>query len=193
MLKSRSCLLLLLLFCCRCLLAQNSELDSMNRVLQQPGKDTNTVNLYYKAGSAVIYQDSKEALVYFKKGAALSAALDFIPGLERCNNACYFAFSLNGKYDSALYYINIAIPYAIRMGDVKRLTLVYLNRADVHSNLQHYSAALKDCDTSIHYAEQFPGNADALGRINSIIAGIYIDQQKYPEAELYIDKALGFF
>ena len=101
MLKPRSCLLLLLLFYCQCLLAQNSELDSMNRVLQQPGKDTQTVNLYYKAGSAVIYQNPQEALAYFKKGAALSAALDFVPGLERCNNACYFAFSINGKYNSA--------------------------------------------------------------------------------------------
>jgi two-component system sensor histidine kinase UhpB len=193
MLKPHSWLLLLLLFCCNSLLAQNNELDSINGMLQQPGNDTNTVNLYYKAGSAVIYQDPMASLVYFKKGVELSAKLNFIPGLERCNNACYFAFSINGKYDSALYYINIAIPYAIQVGNVKRLTLVYLNRADVHSNLQNYPAALKDCDTSIYYAEQLQGNSDALGRINGIISGIYIDQAKYPEAELFLDRALGFF
>jgi signal transduction histidine kinase len=174
-------------------MAQNPEADSLNRLLKTAPEDTSKVMMYWKTGAAVIYQDPQGAVPYFKKGTALAAKLSYISGLERCNNATSFAFSLNAKYDSALVYINYAVPYAVKVGDIKRLSLVYLNRADIYSNLNNYSAALKDCDTSIRYAEKMGNNADALARIYSIIAGVYVDQGKYDEAEINMDKSLLFF
>jgi two-component system sensor histidine kinase UhpB len=192
MLKPCSWLLLLSLCFCQSQFAQNAELDSLDNLLKQSAEDTNKVHLYWKTGASIIYQDPQAATNYFKKGAALATKLNFVSGMERCHNATSLSFSLNAKYDSALVYINIAIPYAVKAGDIRRLTLAYLNRADVHGNLQNYSDALKDCDTSIFYAEQLPANSDPLGRINSIIAGIYMDQKKYTEAELYIERAMRF-
>ena len=85
------------------------------------------------------------------------------------------------------------IPYAKKAGDTKRLTLAYINRADVLTNTSSYSAALKDCDTAIQYAEKMAGNSDALGRIYGIIAGIYTAQEQYGPAEVNIDKSLQYF
>ena len=186
-------LFLLLAGCCHLLLAQNAETDSLIRLLRTAKEDTNKVHLYWKTGASVIYQDAQAAIVYFKKGAALATRLNFVSGMERCHNATSLAFSINAKYDSALVYINYAVPYAIMAGNVKRLSLVYLNRADVYLNLSNYGAALKDCDTAIQYTEKMSANADALGRIYGIMFGIYRDQDKLVPAETYLDRSMRYF
>lgn len=146
---------------------QSGPTDSLIRLLNKSPEDTNKVHLYWKTGASLINQDAPAAVPYFKEGAALATKLGFIAGMERCNNATSLAFSYHGKYDSALIYINNAVPLAIKAGNIKRLALAYLNRADVYTNLQNFSAALKDCDTAITYSEK-GNNKDGLGRIHSI-------------------------
>jgi signal transduction histidine kinase len=174
-------------------MAQNKLQDSFDNQLKAAPEDTNKVMLYWKAGAAVIYQDGHAAMNYFKAGTALAKKLDYTSGIERCLNATSFTFSLNAKYDSALVYINLAIPYAKKAGDIKRLTLVFKNRADIHNTLSNYSAALNDCDTSIYYAEKLGSNTDVMGNIYSIMASIYLDQKQYGAAEEYMDKSLRIF
>lgn len=171
---------------------QEHELDSLNQLLRQSKEDTNKVHLYWNAGVSIIYQAPQQALPYFKTGTALATRLGFISGMERCQNATSLAFSLGAQYDSALIYINYAIPLAIKAGNVKRLALAYINRADVYTNLQNFSAALKDCDTAMTYSEKI-GNKDGLGRIHGIISDIYVALKQYPEALANIDKSQSYF
>jgi tetratricopeptide (TPR) repeat protein len=84
------------------------------------------------------------------------------------------------------------MPYAHKVGNIKRLSLVYLNRADYYSNLQNFNAALKDCGIAIKYAEQ-ANNKDGLGRIYSIMGGIYTSQKQYTQALSSYDKSIVFF
>ncbi len=180
--------LLLILFFRITVTAQNPEIDSLVRLLNKSAADTNKVHLYWETGVSIIYQEPFKAIPYFKKGIALSEKLGFTSGLEKCNNATSYAFSLNAKYDSALVYINKAVLYAVKAGNIKRLSLAYLNRADVFVNLQNYPAALKDCDTAIVYATQIKNN-DGLGRIYSIMTGIYRDLKQYDKALATLDKS----
>jgi two-component system, NarL family, sensor histidine kinase UhpB len=168
--------------------AQTAETDSLVALLRNAPNDTNKVHLYWKTGVSMIYQDPFQALPYFKSGIALSEQLSFVSGLEKCNNAASLAFSLNAKYDSALGYINKAVYYAVKAGNIRRLSLAYLNRADVLVNLQNFPAALKDCDTAIVYAQQVQNN-DALGRIYSIMVGIYRDLKQSDQALAALDKS----
>ena len=168
--------------------AQNAETDSLVKLLSTAKEDTNKVHLYWKTGASIIYQDPQAALPYFKKGAALATQLGFVPGIEKCHNATSLSFSINAKYDSALVYINYAVPYAVKAGNIKRLGLAYLNRADVYKNLENYAAALKDCDTAIIYAEKAANN-DGLGRIYSIINSIYQSLKQYSKALASLDKS----
>lgn len=166
--------------------------DSLLSKLQTAKEDTDKVNLYWKTGVSVIYQEPFKAIPYFKSGIALSEKLNFTSGLEKCNNATSLAFSFNAKYDSALFYIEKAVYYAIKAGNIKRLSLAYLNRADVFANLQNYPPALKDCDSAIVYATQIKNN-DGLGRIYSIMNGIYRDLKQYDKALAAIDKSDYYF
>jgi len=166
--------------------------DSLLQQLAKAKEDTNKVNLYWKIGVSVVYQDPAKALPYFKQGIVLSEKLGFVSGLEKCNNGTSLAFSYNAKYDSAFVYIEKAVYYAVQAGNIKRLALAYLNRADVFVNLQNYPAALKDCDTAIVYAEQIKNN-EGLGRIYSIINGIYRDLKQYDKALTALDKSDYYF
>lgn len=172
--------------------AQNHELDSLDQLIKKSPEDTNKVHLYWRTGVSIINQDAPASIFYFKKGIALATKLGFVSGLERCNNATSLAFSFRGKYDSALVYINKAVPYAIQAGNTKRLALTYLNRADVYTNLQNFSAALKDCDVAIGYAEKINSN-DGLGRIYSIMSDIHTTLNQYPQAFASLDKSDQFF
>ena len=172
--------------------AQSAETDSLIKRLTTAKEDTNKVHLYWDIGASIIYQDPQAALPYFKKGAALAMQLGFISGMEKCHNATSLAFSINAKYDSALVYINYAIPYAIEAGNIKRLGLAYLNRADVYFNLQNYAATLKDCDTAIVYAQKVRSN-DGLGRIYSILNGVYRSLNQHPKALASLDKSDYYF
>jgi len=78
------------------------ETDSLLQQLAKAKEDTNKVNLYWKTGVSIVYQDPIKAMPYFKKGIELSEKLGFISGLEKCNNATSLSFSYNAKYDSAL-------------------------------------------------------------------------------------------
>lgn len=177
---------------CTAGIAQQSELDSLDLLLRRSKEDTNKVHLYWNAGVSIIYEAPLKALPYFKKGTALATRLGFIPGMEKCQNATSFAFSLGAQYDSALIYINYAIPLAKEAGNLRRLALAYINRADVHTNLHNLSAALKDCDTAMIYSEKI-GNKDGLGRIFGIMSDIYVSLKQYPQAFESIDKSLAFF
>lgn len=168
--------------------AQSPETDSLINLLNKSPEDTNKVHLYWKVAASIIYQDPFKAMPYFKNGIELSEKLGFISGLEKCNNGASLAFSLNAKYDSALVYINKAVFYAIKAGNIKRLALAYLNRADVFVNLQNYPSALKDCDTAIVYAQQIKNN-EGLGRIYSIMNGIYRDLKQHDKALAALDKS----
>lgn len=181
----------LLLFTTACF-AQSKKLDSLLSVLKTAKEDTNKVNLCWNIGAAIIFQNPLKSLPYFKQGIIIAKKLNFYNGIEKCYNGASLSFSYNANYDSALVYIDSAKPYAHKVGNLKRLALVYLNRADICSNLQQFSAALKDCDTAIQYAEKVD-NKDGLGRIYSIIGGIYESQSKYPQALKNYDKSIDYF
>jgi two-component system, NarL family, sensor histidine kinase UhpB len=172
--------------------AQNSTTDSLIQLSGKAPEDTNKVNLYRQIGVTIIYQDAAKAIPWFKKGISLAKKLQFEPGLERCYAAASLAYSFNAVYDTSLAYIDTAVYYAKKVGVIKRLALVYLNRGDVEVNLQNFSSALKDLDTAIKFTEQIH-NKDGLGRIYLIMAGVYTDQQQYAMALTSMDKSQAYF
>jgi two-component system sensor histidine kinase UhpB len=190
--KLTACILCLCLLASKTTWSQHPDPDSFQTRLNKAAEDTNKVHLYWKAGAAAIYQEPLEALPYFKGGLLLAKKLQFNPGIEKCFAGISLSFSFISKYDSTLLYIDSAIYYARKVGNPARLALVYLNRADVYTNLQNISAALKNCDTALKYAEQI-NNKNGLGRIYSIMCDIYLSQKQYTEALSYLEKSQAYF
>ncbi|HTN47022.1 MAG TPA: tetratricopeptide repeat protein [Flavipsychrobacter sp.] len=187
--------LLLFWFCAslHCIAAaQSPTTDSLINVLKFAKEDTNKVHLYWEIGKSIIFQNALAAIPFYKKGLSLAQKLHFYHGIEKCYNGTSLAYSYNAQYDSALVYINLALPFAHKAGITKRIALVYINRADVYANLQHYQAALRDCDTALHYTEK-ERNKKGMGRIYSITSGIYFTQKQFAKAFLANDSAIALF
>ena len=133
---------------------QNPERDSLISLIPAKKNDTTKVDLYRDIGITFIYENPPASIPYFKQAIALGKKLNFEAGLERSYAATATAYVFSGKFDSSLAYVDTAIMYANKVKDVSRQALVYLNRADVYTNLQRFNEALKDCDTAMKYAEQ---------------------------------------
>lgn len=172
--------------------SQNPERDSLILLLPKTKEDTNKVNLLREVGISIIYQNPPEAIPWFRKAITLAKKLKFNPGLERSYAATSTAYAFTAKFDSAILYIDTAIQYAKLVGDVSRLALVYLNKADGLQNLSNYTAALKYCDTALVFAEK-AGNKDRLARIYDIMSDVYRTQKQYPQALSHLDKALALY
>ena len=172
--------------------SQNPERDSLILLLPKSKVDTNKVILLREIGISIIYQNPPEAIPWFRQAITLAKKLNFNSGLERSYAATSTAYAFHGKFDSAIVYIDTAIHYAKIVGDVSRLALVYLNKADALQNLNNYTATLKYCDTALVYTEQ-AGNKDRLARIYDIMSDVYRIQKQYPLALSHLDKALGLY
>ncbi|MBC7850441.1 MAG: tetratricopeptide repeat protein [Chitinophagaceae bacterium] len=160
--------------------------------LSSAPNDTNKVLLFWKVGASIVYQNALQSIPYFKQGLELAKKLRFDAGIERCYAGTSLAYSFNAKYDTSLLYIDSAIPAAIKVGNTRRLGLVYLNRADIYQNLQNLREAIKNCDTALRYAEQAK-NKDGIGRVYSVMSDVYNSQKKYDQALLSLDKASVYF
>ena len=185
-------LLVLAATCISGLYAQRNITDSLLSLLKSMPEDTNKVNLLRETGISVIFQEPLKAIPYFKQAIHLSKKLNFNPGLERNYAATSTAFAFNAQYDSTLAYIDTAIHYGLKVGDVNRLALIYLNRADAYENLHRLNEALRDCDTAMGYAEK-SGNKDRLARIYNIFSDIYEQQDRLEPSMEYIVKASALY
>ncbi len=184
--------LLMLHWLCMGVIAQTAEVDSILNLIKKSSEDTNKVNHYRNLSGVLRFTDPTLAIVYGKKGFTLSEKLGYDKGTAGCYMNVSTAYIYSDKLDSALHYIDIALRYAHHVGDEKRLGLAYLNRADIYRQQQNFSQAMKNCDTSLVYADR-TNNDDVRARINQTIGSIYYQQEIYPSSIEYYDKAAKLY
>lgn len=172
--------------------AQDTKADSLIRLLNKAPEDSNKVNRYFEVGVAYVYQSPPMALTYFRSGLELAKKIQFNRGMERNYTGISLSYSFMGGYDSAKNFIDTAIYYARIVNDPARLALVYLNRADISTNLQNLSEAVKNCDTAITFAEKI-NNKSGLARIYSVMSDVYVAQKQYDKGLESLDKSQRYF
>lgn len=172
--------------------SQKLNLDSLLTVLKTQKEDTSKVNLYRNICGTMRFTDPVKAIEYGKKGIELSKKLGFDKGTAGNYLNTATAFSYADKLDSALYYLNIAIQYSLKVGDANRLGLAYLNRADTYRQLLDFNQSLKDCSTALKYADK-ANNDDVRARINQTVGSVYFHQNLYPQAINYYNKAIALY
>ncbi len=133
-----------------------------------------------------------KAIAYGKAGVALSLQLGWDKGTAGCLLNTSASFTAAAKLDSALVYIDSAIVYSYKAGDPNRLALAYLNRADIHMNLQNLSQSLIDCDSSLRYAEK-ANSDDRRARVFQTIGSVYFYQRDYGQSATYYKRASDLY
>jgi signal transduction histidine kinase len=96
----------------------------------------------YHMGRANMLSNPNYSVAYAKK--AFEIAKDSVAGVLKTNSANLIGiyYSRNGKYDSSLYYYNIALTSAQKLHNEMLLIKVKSNLGDVYSYLGEYSKAL---------------------------------------------------
>ncbi len=173
-------------------IAQTSETDSLFAVLKKYSEDTNKALTYGYLARSLRLTDPASGIDYGKKGILLSRKLNFDKGAAVCYLNVSTAYIYSDNLDTALLYLDTALPYAHKVGDPNRLGLAYLNRADIYRQLQNVNQALKDCETALKYADQ-ANNDDVRARINQTIGSVYYKQEIYASSIAYYYKAIALY
>lgn len=180
-------LILLLLISSSCI-AQTKSLDSLFEAVRTGANDTNKVNAYRQIAGLVRDQDQKKAIQYGLAGVALAKGLHWDKGIAGCYLNTSTAFIFASRFDSAMIYIDSAIVYALKDGEVNRLALAYLNKADILRQLWDFKSSITYCNIAMKYATK-AGNDDRKARIFQTIGSVYMHQELYDQCIAYYNKA----
>lgn len=183
------CLLLLLICQYFFVSAQTRVVDSLFGLLNKSAEDTGKVTLYQNLAVNLKFTDPEKAIEYGQKGILLARRLGFDKGSAGCYLNVSTAYIYSDKLDTALLYLDTALQYSHKVGDLNRLGLAYLNRADIYRQLQNFNQSLKDCETALGYADK-ANNDDVRARINQTIGAVYFRQDLYPQCIDYYNKAI---
>jgi two-component system, NarL family, sensor histidine kinase UhpB len=172
--------------------AQQPDYDSLLKVINMPQHDTGKVIAYRMLAGLTINKNPLKAVAFGKQGTLLGQQLGFDKGVAGCLLNCSAAYSAAGKLDSALLYVDTAIAWSLKVGEPGRLALAYLNRADYNRQLGNMKKALKDCDTSMMYADK-ANKDDTRARIYQTIGSVYHAQENYVQSKFYYQKAYNLY
>jgi two-component system sensor histidine kinase UhpB len=172
--------------------SQLPNVDSLLNVIKKPPEDTGKVIAYRMLTGLTLNSNPLKAVEYGKAGVLLGKKIGFDKGVAGCLLNISTAFSSAGKLDSAMTYINEAITWSKKVGEPARIALAYLNRADYNMQLRILKQSLKDCDTSMLYAEK-ANKEDTKARIFQTIGSIYFVQDDFTQSKIYYDKAYALY
>jgi len=169
-------------------ISQKLSVDSLKNLVANNPDDTNKVIHYRMITGLLRLTNPAEGMRYGQTGVALGKKLGFDKGIAGCYLNISSCYNSAGKLDSALIFIDSAAIYSKKAKDPNRLSLVYLNRADYNMQLQNFDQSLRDCDTSMYYAE-LAGSDDRRARVLQTIGSIYFFQDNWARSMEYYDKA----
>jgi len=129
------------------------QIDSLKAEYAKAATIEKKTDIAYEIGYTAFYSESKTSLAYAKMGAVLLGN-KIVPNTVNLNNIVGIHYSLNGKYDSAHYYYNIALKAAERLGDDKLLIKVKGNLGDLYSYMGQYPKALELQMQMLHYYQK---------------------------------------
>ncbi len=184
--------IVLFIFVLGCQQTFSQNRDSLLDIVNKVTKDTNTVKALRALTGLSDAANTRQAIAFGFKGAALGKELNWPKGVAGCYLNLNYQYNLLGKLDSALFYIDSAIKYSHLAADPNRLALVYLNKADNYMQLKVFTKTLSLCDTAMKYAKEAK-NDDRRARILLTIGCVYFYQQVYNKALEYYTKANDLF
>jgi two-component system, NarL family, sensor histidine kinase UhpB len=172
--------------------SQQMNVDSLLNKLSVLKEDTAKATVYENLALTFRFTEPGKAIEYGKQGIVLSRKLSFDKGIAGCCLRVSTAYAYSGKLDTAFLYLDTALVYMQKVGDLNRLGLIYLNRADFYRQKMNMKQALLDCDTALRYADK-ANNDDVRARVNQTMGSIYFRQQNYSQGISYAEKAVVLY
>lgn len=183
-------MLIIYLFLFSVLCFPQHKIDSLKTLL-----DTDTlsvesqINLLNELGYNYWIMDSKQSLLYGKKGLQLADSLNYLKGQARANRVLGVAYWSQGNHLEAIKHLNNALAQYKDLDNPRGIANSTLNLGMVY-------AAIQDDDKAMNMYEDAINQFTALnleGRIATAftkIASIYTRQNRLYDAKEYLTNAL---
>ncbi len=123
------------------LVAQNSEVDSLLKVLDATSMDSNRLNTLMKLGNLYMFNNASKGIEYFEKGITLATTLNEKEKLARLYILNGFCYRIKADFDKSLEnYLNATRIYE-KEDKRNKLGSAYISVADVYSDTKNIKKA----------------------------------------------------
>jgi len=195
-LKLRLTIFLLFSFVCNRTNAQNSQIDSLKRILHVTTIDTSKVNHYNTIADLYKEIDPDSTLFYAQKAAVLSAKKGYHFGLATAytnkGNACIIL----GNYSIALkHFKNAQTEFEIALKQIpdnkqlkKGLARTYASSGVAYYEQNNYTLALNNDEQALKLYQEIH-EQQGISKVLNNIGTIYRSQQIYLKALHYLKEA----
>jgi two-component system, NtrC family, sensor kinase len=171
------------------LLAQQSTIDSLRRVLRTEIQDTTRVNALNKLSWELRESAVDTALSLAQEAASLANRIGFRRGESDALHRMGLAYYHNYKYKQAIEYYQQSLKISEALHDTPRIVTVLNSIGNIQKLQGQYESAMRTFQNSLRYAEESGdrrGIADALTGIGSVHSG----QERFEQALGYYEKSL---
>ncbi|OXB04437.1 tetratricopeptide repeat-containing sensor histidine kinase [Flavobacterium pectinovorum] len=195
-LKLRLTLFLLLSFIGGIANAQNSQIDSLQRILRVTKIDTSKVNHYNVIADLYKEIDTDSTLFYAQKAAFLSTKTGYNFGLATAYNNKGNASIILGNYPVALQYFKKAQTEFQKCLNQnpdqkqykKGLARAYASSGVVYSEQSNYLLSLKNYEQALSLYQEIK-EEQSISKVLNNMGVLYKSQQIYPKALHYLKEA----
>jgi signal transduction histidine kinase len=169
--------------------AQVVKTDSLLNLLKTAKKDTAMVQLYLEIGDQYEYNDPPEAKAWYSKALALSNQIDFATG--KIKSLTYYGniYSIQGRVDSAIYFVQQALDIARAKGDSLNIGLSLMNLGVFYGDLSEFTKAIEYCLQGLKIVEGKTYTKTEV-QINDRLQVLYMQMSQYDKAIVYGEKAV---
>ena len=191
--KSLIISLLILNFISFSLHGQNTEIDSLENLLQQhPQEDTVRINILNETAYKIYSINIDKTLKYAEEAGDLADKLSFAKGKAKSLKLIGVYYYVKANSLKALEYFQKALKAYEDLGDKKGISSclnnignIYFYQGNYHKSIEYYKKALK--------VFKDLGNKKGISACSNNIGNIYSSQGAYSNALEYYQKALKIY
>lgn len=175
------------------LYAQNDATrDSLLNILARVNQDSAGVELYLKAGSAFENSDPVKAAEYYRKAKAISEKVNYKRGIAKSIIYYSSVMYLAGKFDSGIYYNQLALELSRQAKDTFYIGVSLLNIGIAYQQMSDPEQALPYyLEGSILIEKSADSkNKNVQMQMNGALQTLYNDRAQYDKSISYGKKAM---
>lgn len=166
------------------------EIDSMYQLLNQSKNDTVRASAHYELAWYLKRKDLPLAKRHMDSALWTFQDLDLQRNVALSNFQYSVLHRLAGDYDAALNSLTKYQDYVEEVKDTSNWIFAYYEKGVIYSQQGNLEESLKQFYAANNLSEKV-GNQDMLSNISNSIGLVYIDLEKYQEAENYFKSSLN--
>ncbi|QEC62245.1 hypothetical protein FRZ54_06490 [Mucilaginibacter ginsenosidivorans] len=182
----------LLIACCSITFAQQSRVDSLQKVYNKTRQDTTLVMFYFlKSVTTFLTTNTDSGMIYSKKALELARKIHFKQGEVRALSGIATFQNISGDLPGSLKTTFDALPEAIRLNEVRVVASCYNTRGLTYSTLKDFKKSLDNYYMAKNVAEKHHLNDLLVVEMNNV-ARQYLDMDRLDSAYYFTKKDYDF-